>query len=217
MRLFGRLLPIAIVLAASTLANADTVLVGTDLTTRLGSSVLCPSDSNCEMLAQEFTLFSPVVIDQVKVGITGNGIDPVASGDFSLSLIHELGGPGGISIGSGSIAPSDNVTGMEIFDFSGLNISRGPGTYFLEMSGSTLDWAFSQPLMTTAGSLGQSWSCDPTVGNSCGVGEWNASSNFRTMEIDGTVVTPEPSTFALLATGILGLAGAARRKFLLHS
>jgi hypothetical protein len=212
MRLFGRLLPIAIVLAASTLANADTVLVGTDLTTRLGSSGLCPSDSNCEMLAQEFTLVSPVVIDQVKVGITGNGIDPVASGDFSLSLVPELG-HGGISIGSGSIAPSDNVTGMEIFDFSGLNISRGPGTYFLEMSGSTVDWAFSQPLMTTAGSLGQSWSCDPTVVPSCGVGRWNASSNFRTMEIDGTIATPEPSTFALLATGILGLAGAARRKF----
>ena len=29
--------------------------------------------------------------------------------------------------------------------------------------------------------------------------------------------TPEPSTLALLSTGILGLAGAARRKFLSHS
>jgi PEP-CTERM motif len=29
--------------------------------------------------------------------------------------------------------------------------------------------------------------------------------------------TPEPSTFALLTTGLLGLAGAARRKFLSHS
>jgi PEP-CTERM motif len=28
------------------------------------------------------------------------------------------------------------------------------------------------------------------------------------------VVTPEPSTLALFGTGILGLAGAARRKFL---
>jgi hypothetical protein len=34
------------------------------------------------------------------------------------------------------------------------------------------------------------------------------------MQIDGTVVTPEPSSFVLLGTGILGLAGAVRRKFL---
>jgi hypothetical protein len=38
--------------------------------------------------------------------------------------------------------------------------------------------------------------------------------NFTT---DVTAATPEPSTFALLGTGILGLAGAARRKFLSHS
>jgi hypothetical protein len=212
MRLFGRLLPIAIVLAASTLANADTVLVGTNLTTRLGSSGLCQNDSDCEMLAQEFTLFSPAVIDQVKVGISGTGLFTGFSGVFNLSLVNELG-HGGIGIGSGSAI--DDFVGMEIFDFSGLNVSLGRGTYFLEMSGGNLDWAYSQPLMTTAGSLGQSWLCDPTVGNSCGVDEWNSTPVTRTMEIDGTVVTPELSTFALLATGILGLAD--RRKFLLRS
>jgi hypothetical protein len=215
MRLFVRLLPIAIVLAASALANADTVLVGTDLTTSLGSSGLCQNDSDCEMLAQEFTLFSPAVIDQVKVGITGTGGFTGNLGAFNLSLVNELG-HGGISIGSGS-AIDDDFT-LEIFDFSGLNISLGRGTYFLEMSGGQLDWAVSQPLMTTEGTLGPSWSCDPTINNSCGVDEWGAISGYtHTMEIDGTVVTPEPSTFALLATGILGLAGVARRKFLLRS
>jgi hypothetical protein len=213
MRLFVRLLPIAIVLAASTLADADTVLVATDLTTSLGSSGLCQDDSDCEMLAQEFTLFSPAVIDQVKVGITGSFTG--FPGVFNLSLVNELGHVG-TSIGSGSTIA--NLTGMEIFDFSGLNISLGRGTYFLEMSGGQLDWAVSQPLMTTEGTLGPSWSCDPTINNSCGVDEWGAISGYtHTMEIDGTVVTPEPSTFALLATGILGLAGVARRKFLLRS
>jgi PEP-CTERM motif len=211
MSLFGRLLPIAIVLAASTLAHADTVLVGTDLSTHTGASGLCPSFSDCEMLGQEFTLFYPVVIDQIQVGIIGNGLG-VASGSFSLSLTDEIGGPEA-PIGSGSIAPSDNVTGMEIFDFSGLNISLGPGTYFLEMSGSTLDWAYGPSLTTSTGSLGNSFSCDPTVGNSCGVNEWNRTSQTRTMQIDGNVVTPEPSSFVLLGTGILGLVSAARRKF----
>lgn len=38
-----------------------------------------------------------------------------------------------------------------------------------------------------------------------------------TFEANETPAVPEPSTIALLGTGILGLAGAARRKFLSHS
>lgn len=38
-----------------------------------------------------------------------------------------------------------------------------------------------------------------------------------TLEPAITAQTPEPSTLALLGTGILGLAGAGRRKFLSHS
>ncbi|WP_260473126.1 PEP-CTERM sorting domain-containing protein [Edaphobacter aggregans] len=36
------------------------------------------------------------------------------------------------------------------------------------------------------------------------------------MDISGTVVTPEPSTFALLGTGMLGMMGVVRRKFYSH-
>jgi hypothetical protein len=63
MRLFVRLIAIAIVLAASTITRADSILVGTDLTTIAGGSGLCPNDSNCEDIAQQFTLLSPVAID----------------------------------------------------------------------------------------------------------------------------------------------------------
>jgi hypothetical protein len=41
------------------------------------------------------------------------------------------------------------------------------------------------------------------------------SQEFLVMgRIHGTAVTPEPSTFVFLGTGLLGLAGAARRKFM---
>ena len=45
----------------------------------------------------------------------------------------------------------------------------------------------------------------------------SANGPYYTMtvtDIPGTTVTPEPSTFIFLGTGILGLAGVARRKFL---
>jgi hypothetical protein len=36
------------------------------------------------------------------------------------------------------------------------------------------------------------------------------------MQISGTEVTPEPSSWVLFGAGVLGLVGSARRKFLLR-
>jgi hypothetical protein len=46
--------------------------------------------------------------------------------------------------------------------------------------------------------------------------DWPGYPNFGALDnvSYGTAVTPEPSTFVFLGTGLLGLAGAARRKFM---
>jgi hypothetical protein len=84
------LLVIAAVLAARTLTCADTILVGSDLYLVAGSG-LCPSFSDCEEVAQQITFFTPVVIDQVKVGISGPNRTGIAAGNFNVVLGHTLG------------------------------------------------------------------------------------------------------------------------------
>jgi hypothetical protein len=203
------LLAVALVLAAPTLTYADTVLVGSNLSTISGGSSLCPSDADCEEIAQQFTFLTPVVIDQIKVAISGPAVMGSADGNFNVVLGDMLGT--GTEIGSGDLIfdpAGDLVT--QVFDFSGLNISLGAGTSYLQLSGGNVNWDFADPLVTAAGTLGPAWVCDPTL--TCASGRWDSVEGTHAFEIDGTATTPEPSTFALLGTGILGIVGVARRK-----
>ena len=201
---------IAAILATPTLIYADTILVGSDLYLTAGSG-LCPSFSDCEEVAQQVTFFTPVVIDQIKVGISGPNRTGISAGNFNVILGPVLGG--GTEIGSGDLIFDPNgplIPG--IFTFSGLNISLAAGTYYLQLSGGNVQWDFAEPLVTTAGTIGPSWSCDPTT--SCP--HWQQVGGIHAFDISGTATTPEPSTFALLSTGILALAGATRRRLYSH-
>jgi PEP-CTERM motif len=204
------LLVIAVVLAAPTLTYADTVLVGTDLTTLSAGAGLCPQVSDCSQVAQQFTFLAPVVIDDIKVAIGGPNLSPGSSdGSFNVILGDVLGG--GTEIGSGDLVLNPKLGIVtEIFDFPGLDISLAAGTYYLQLSGGNVQWDAAPPLVTAAGTVGLEWVCDPTI--SCASDRWQSIESPRAFEIDGTATAPEPSTFALLGTGILGLAGAAGRK-----
>ena len=118
------------------------------------------------------------------------------------------------NIGAGNLvfAPTDPLF-TQIFDFGGLDIALGPGTYYLQVEGANLDWNSASPLATSAGTLGLQLRCD--LFQTCGldISKYDKFAGTFAMQISGTV-TPEPSSWVLFGTGILGLANVARRKFL---
>jgi hypothetical protein len=209
MKLTKVILVIACLLTSGRSGLADSILVGTTLTNTSGGAVLCPRDSDCLMLAQQFTLLTPVVVHQLKVVIEGPAIPGEGDGEFEVGLANGLGGgtafPGDGIGGSGELVfdpNGDSVT--QVFDFGGFDNPLGPGTYYLEVSGGNVAWGVGQPLLTSFGTVGPEWLCDPTVGNGClGPMFWQSIDFPRAFQIDGTAITPEPSSWLLFGTGLL--------------
>jgi hypothetical protein len=206
-----------LILTVPTLTYADTVLVGTNLSSiNAAAGVLCPQGSNCSDRASQFTVVTPVVIDSISVVVSGPSEPGHSSdGNFTIGLGSALGVGDTIGIGAGDLIfdpQNDFIT--EEFTFGGLDLSLGAGTYYLGMAGGNLEWDYAPPLLTpSTGLLGKQFSCDPFI--TCGnPAEWDTlSSNTYAIEIDGTVVTPEPSTFVLLGTGLVGVIAGVKRSF----
>jgi hypothetical protein len=214
---------------------ADSLLVGSNLSTASnGGAVLCPLVSDCAVRAEQFTLSSSTVINDVQVLLSNDGPTYNPNGSFSLGIGTQLGASSTL-IGSGSLAFSPNgTTTSQLFDFSNLDITLGPGTYYLDFSGVDAEVDYAQPLLSSFGNLGTQFACDPTE-QACGISKsWDTESDKfgpYAVDLNGTVitpdaaelgavgvnesvVTPEPSTLILSATGILALAGVTRRKLL---
>ncbi len=201
------LLAIAVLLAASTAARADSILLGTNMSSTQSGPSLCPSFSDCQIIAQQFTLTSAATIDQIDVTMQSVIFDGITlpSGGFGLSLVSQLGDVADDNIGS-AVLTSASPT---LYTFSDLDLQLAAGTYYLEASGN-VSWLHSSASDTADGNFGSAWMCDPTI--SCGSEFWQQVGGTFSTQIDGTAITPEPSTFALLSLGIAGLTGVVRSR-----
>jgi hypothetical protein len=228
-------LVVAGLVAISNSAWADSVLVGTDPSTAFGSFGLCPTFSGCQADVQAFTLSSQVKITDVQVVMSHLSYPNLGSdGHFSIALVNtpiaagNITFPSQILVGNGNLPYDPNVKDSsqavlvsELFDFSGLDFTLGPGTYYLEFAGGDVGPArATTTLASSVGTFGKTLYCDPTINaQQCNdLSRWDAFSSFYdpdpfAVTINGDVVVPEPSGWLLLGTGIFGAAGMSRLRF----
>jgi hypothetical protein len=139
---------------------------------------------------------------------------PITAWTLTFYNNNPLGGPGnpiatGSFPGNGNETFINNTSGFPtyLYSLSFNSFNMGPGTYWASV---VPDLAFPPQWGWASGTGGDgaSWQC---FFGACGPLAFDMA-----FAIDGTPVgvIPEPGTMVMLGTGILGLAGALRRKLL---
>ena len=175
---------------------------------------------NGYIVSDTFNLSSAATVNGFSVGVWNEGTDPMTSLQWSLtsgenggtvygSGVAQTGGGSGGTLASQFL--SNNQFGYDIdkITVSGLNVNFGSGTYWLNLQNaqSKLDDYFFWDENSGKGCGGSG--C-PSQASENAVG--TIPSESFTIYGSGSGATPEPSSFFLLASGVLGVAGMLRRR-----
>lgn len=207
---------LGLVLASASFAHADTIIdnlpTGTNNYFPIG--IDGANVSQYEAIGVGFTPTANVTLTETQVLVNHLSLQNTNANFDELLFTNNGGVPGTLvaDLATDLVAPTvSNPTSASIVDVSGLSVALTAGNEY---------WFVLAPYDTNSfiGWAEDGASVLPEAGTRSGT----TSSGWRFVYEGGseqvalfsgsTAVTPEPSTFMLLGTGILGLAGAVRRK-----
>jgi hypothetical protein len=185
-------LVVAAALSISLMAHAST----------LASNSAGTLTNNEGYFGQSFTVGGTGTFDDIVFNFDTSTLAPYAIGTGYLFSVAYTGLPTALSSSDPGYLGSASASGGTYSFASSLDLTAGTEYYFYE----------NADIPAGAISGGNTITGGENYYASVATGDFAAEGDSANFLVTGSAATPEPSTFALLGTGLFGLAGLLRRR-----